>query len=377
MQSDLRRPERWRGRVRGPFAEWSVFVGAGVAILLGIVFWTSVWIVLRPSSTTVLSSDRLEATGRSADELDETSTADADTLEDAEAPVWQVAENSDAVDEDADAPAWRDSISPDADAEAVAEGPSAQGQVYGPTEPLYGPIDPDAGPAEVAYAPMAPAYGPPDPIYGPVEEPAASPAVASTNPDKERVAARTDEMTARTDEINARAGEITVKAEELVAKAEEFVVKIEGLNARIEELEAKLEASSTALAARPAAVPSPTPVVAQARQSQTSTVRNSLALSAAGRAPWVVSPLPEPGSRVTAGPLVLEARARGEAPITQISMQIDSAPVQVALDQRDEKTWRGRASVRVTPGAHTVAITVVDSKGRTGSYRWQFNAAGP
>ena len=82
-----------------------------------------------------------------------------------------------------------------------------------------------------------------------------------------------------------------------------------------------------------------------------------------------------PGSRVTAGPLVLETRARGEAPITEIRLLLDGVALSVALDRRDDTTWRGRAATRVGPGAHTVAVAVVDGQGRVGTYRWQFNAA--
>ena len=95
-----------------------------------------------------------------------------------------------------------------------------------------------------------------------------------------------------------------------------------------------------------------------------------------GRGPWVVLPQPEPGSRVTAGPLTLETRARGEAPITEIRLVLDGVSLSVALDRRDDTTWRGRATTRVTPGPHTVAVAVIDGQGRTGTYRWQFNAAG-
>src|SRR5262249_25428689 len=94
------------------------------------------------------------------------------------------------------------------------------------------------------------------------------------------------------------------------------------------------------------------------------------------RSPWVVLPQPGPGSRVPAGPPVLETRARGEAPITEIRLLLDGVALSVALDQRDDTTWRGRATTRVAPGSHTVAVAVVDGQGRVGSYRWQFDAAG-
>jgi hypothetical protein len=117
--------------------------------------------------------------------------------------------------------------------------------------------------------------------------------------------------------------------------------------------------------------------VAARQTGETVTVRNSVQNVQAppsGRAPWVLLPQPEPGSRVPVGPVVLEARARGEAPIKEIRFQLDGAAIQAALDRRDETTWRGRASARVAAGSHTVAVFVVDEKGRVGSYRWQFNA---
>lgn len=366
--SNLRRPERWRGRVRGPFAEWSVFVGAAIAIVVGVLFWTSVWLVVRAPSSKVASSDLIEEAAPSAheldgigtpteDQIDDVAEDDPDTLAEVAVSEWDTpsgrAAAIDALGED---PAYGRS-----DESAVAYAPN--GPVYGPDEPIYGPVEPVYGPFEVA----GPAEQPDTPVVA-----AATPVDAATD----RGARRTDELAARADEISARAGEITVRAEELVVKAEEFALRIEGLTTRIEELEAKLEASSTAL--RPDAVPSPAPVTASqqpARPGETVVVRNAQALGT-GRAPWVVSPLPEPGSRVAAGALAVEARARGEAPITQIRLVLDGAPLQVALERRDEKTWRGRASARVAPGTHTVAVTVVDSEGRTGSYRWQFTATG-
>ena len=183
--------------------------------------------------------------------------------------------------------------------------------------------------------------------------------------------ARADAVTARADEITSRADAITARAEDLAARAEEPTIRIEGLTARIDELQSRLEATGATLAALPALVPSPVPatrppgsVAARAGQAPSGT-----------RPPWVVYPLPEPGSRVTAGPMVLETRARGEAPITQIRLQLDGVALQVALDRKDDATWRGRATTRVSPGSHTVAVSVVDSQGRAGPYRWQFDAA--
>jgi len=328
VQSDLRRPERWRGRVQSPFAGWSVFAGAAVAVVLGGLFWASVWIVLRPSVSTGAgaSSELLDTAAPSADELDDISAAAADILEDSDVPERQV------------------DAGPATEIEAMTADP-----VDEPAE-LVGPVH---GPTEMA---------------GPVEESGTPEAVDAAG---EQAAARVDEITARAEEIAARAGEFAVRADEFAAKAEELSVRLEGLTARIEELEAKLQASVTTVTARPAVVPSP---ATTARSSETVAARAGQAASGT-RAPWVVLPQPGPGSRVTAGPLALEALARGEASITKIHMVLDGVAVPVVLERRDDTTWRGRATTRVAPGSHTVAVTVVDGQGRTGSYRWQFDAA--
>jgi hypothetical protein len=88
----------------------------------------------------------------------------------------------------------------------------------------------------------------------------------------------------------------------------------------------------------------------------------------------VLLPLPEPGSQVAAGPLVIEARGRGVAPITEIRLELDGAPLAVTLDQRSDSIWRGQARVTVAPGQHTVRAVVVDERGRSGAYRWAFTA---
>jgi hypothetical protein len=272
--------------------------------------------------------------------------------------------------EDRGATEWDDVEGPAAETEAVAQAP-----VFGPAEPSM--EDPLYGPFVVASAPHgegAPMYGPFE-VAGPVDGSGGTQATAQTDATPDQTVARTGEVNVRVDEISARAEEMTARAEAFATKAEEFATRIEGLTARIDELETKLQASGSAVT--PRAVASPAPVVAS-RQSgqttQTTVVRNSMALGANGRAPWVVAPQPEPNSRVAAGPVVLESRARGEAPITSIRMQLDGAPVQVAVDRRDETTWRGRASVRVSAGTHSVVVTVVDGEGRTGSFRWQFVA---
>jgi hypothetical protein len=96
--------------------------------------------------------------------------------------------------------------------------------------------------------------------------------------------------------------------------------------------------------------------------------------AASGRAPWILLPSPAPGSHVPPGPLTVEARGRGDARISSIRLDMDGAALPVSLEQRGETTWRGFAEVRVATGQHAVRATVVDDQGRTGSYRWTFEA---
>jgi hypothetical protein len=95
---------------------------------------------------------------------------------------------------------------------------------------------------------------------------------------------------------------------------------------------------------------------------------------AEGRAPWILLPQPAPGTRVTPGPVTVEARGRGDFAITDIRLELDGAALQSTLEQRGESTWRGFASARVGAGQHTVKAVVVDEKGKSGSYRWSFDA---
>lgn len=94
-------------------------------------------------------------------------------------------------------------------------------------------------------------------------------------------------------------------------------------------------------------------------------------------APWVLLPRPEPGSRVAPGPLTVEARGRGAAPIAEIRLLLNGAPLPVALEQRSETIWRGQAPAAVGPGRHTVRAVVVDAQGQVGSYTWSFVATPP
>ena len=92
------------------------------------------------------------------------------------------------------------------------------------------------------------------------------------------------------------------------------------------------------------------------------------------RNPWILLPQPEPGSKVAAGSVTVEARGRGDSPITTIRLELDGATLPVSLEQRSESTWRGFATTKVTPGDHAVRAVVTDADGRSGSFRWSFSA---
>ena len=120
------------------------------------------------------------------------------------------------------------------------------------------------------------------------------------------------------------------------------------------------------------ATPQPTAVPSAAPTAAPTTV------VASGRNPWILLPQPQPGSTVQPGSITLEARGRGDAPITAIALQLDGSAVPVQLEQRSESTWRGVASAHVSPGPHSVRATVTDADGRSGSFRWSFTAgSGP
>jgi hypothetical protein len=97
-------------------------------------------------------------------------------------------------------------------------------------------------------------------------------------------------------------------------------------------------------------------------------------LGATGRAPWILLPQPAPGSHVEAGQVTLEARGRGDSPITTMRLELDGAALPVALEQRDSSTWRGSAQVKVSAGQHTARAVVTDQSGRSGAFRWTFDA---
>lgn len=409
MQSDLHRPEHARGRVRGKVAAsfWSVLPALAIVVVIGGLFWATVWAVLRmPGKASTGAGPEVIVAAVPADDEPE----DAAGVDESDVPAGRessVEAATKVFDEDASAAIDEDATA-DADGGAtaavdrgatanvdaawsVAAGAAAEdvvGTSIGRPTLIHAPSVASGGSAldEVALGPL---YGPflEDMVAG---ESGAQEAVASGDADGDLVADAGEQAASRAEEIAAR-------AEDLATRAEELTARIEGLTTRIEELQTKLEATGGALVDRPVAVASPVPapraneqVVARAglgqgpgaagattiRTSSSQTSTQQAAPSAAGRAPWVVLPQPEPGSKVTAGALVLEARARGEAPITQIRLVLDGVALPVAMEKRDDTTWRGRTTTRVSPGSHTVAVAVVDGQGRTGSYRWQFDASG-
>ena len=129
----------------------------------------------------------------------------------------------------------------------------------------------------------------------------------------------------------------------------------------------------TAIVATPASTPAATLVVTLA-PTVVPTVGVTPTPELAGRAPWILLPQPAPGARVAPGPMVIEARGRGDAPITAIRLELDGAALPVSLEQRSESTWRGFATARIAAGQHNVRATVVDEAGRSGGYRWTFDA---
>jgi hypothetical protein len=324
-------------RARGEAAAWSVLPVVIVVIVVGGLFWSSVWIAFSSSIAAV--------TVRSTDTIDEATVPESEAA-DAES---EAADQELAVAEAADAPDLAD--------DELAEDPAAE-------DPAA--EDPAAELGEVTDDPLgAAAY------TGPVDDLDEIAVVNLGIATELGIGARSGSGTPANDALTAKAEELTARAEALTARNEELTVRLDGLTSKIEELEAKLEASGAVIAALPAAVPSP---VALPRSSDPATVRTGQTTQS-GRSPWVVSPLPEPGSRVPAGAVLLETRARGEAAIKEIRMRIDGVPVAVALEKQNEVTWRGRASARVTAGPHTVQVSVLDAQGRVGSYRWRFDAS--
>jgi len=94
----------------------------------------------------------------------------------------------------------------------------------------------------------------------------------------------------------------------------------------------------------------------------------------AGRNPWILLPAPSPGTTVPSGQITIEARGRGDAPITAFRIELDGGALPVTMEQRSESTWRGFATTRVNAGSHSVRAAVTDAAGRSGSFRWSFTA---
>jgi hypothetical protein len=121
--------------------------------------------------------------------------------------------------------------------------------------------------------------------------------------------------------------------------------------------------------------PTPKPVAPPTPPEPTPQPTSIPTVAPAVRNPWILQPLPEPGGHVAPGAITLEARARGDAPIATIRLELDGAALPVSVEQRNESTWRGFVTTRVTPGEHSARAVVTDASGRSGSYRWTFSAA--
>ena len=118
----------------------------------------------------------------------------------------------------------------------------------------------------------------------------------------------------------------------------------------------------------------PTSPPAQPTAAPTKPAAATPAPESAARNPWILLPQPEPGSKVAPGSVTVEARGRGDVPITTIRLELDGAVLPVSLEQRSESTWRGFATIRLAPGEHAVRAVVTDADGRSGSFRWSFVA---
>jgi len=124
-------------------------------------------------------------------------------------------------------------------------------------------------------------------------------------------------------------------------------------------------------ASAPEYVAPPTPTAGSSAVSANSQNQNG------ETAPWVVQPMPPPGSRVSAGPLTIEAYGHGQGPLTEVRLQLDDASLPVTLDRRSELIWIGRAATAVKPGHHELQAVVIQADGKSGSYRWSFEASAP
>jgi hypothetical protein len=99
--------------------------------------------------------------------------------------------------------------------------------------------------------------------------------------------------------------------------------------------------------------------------------------TASGRAPWVLLPQPAPDSKVKPGATIIEARGRGDAPISEIRLELDGQGLPAGLEQRSDSVWRAAASTEVGPGKHTARAVVTDESGRSGAFRWSFEVVEP
>jgi hypothetical protein len=125
---------------------------------------------------------------------------------------------------------------------------------------------------------------------------------------------------------------------------------------------------ATALPTR--ALPTPTPAPTEQPTPAPTTEETQ-----AGRAPWILLPQPAPGTQVKAGTVTIEARGRGDATITTIRLELDGVALPASLEQRSDTIWRGVATARVSAGGHAAKAVVVDELGRSGSFRWNFDAS--
>jgi hypothetical protein len=146
---------------------------------------------------------------------------------------------------------------------------------------------------------------------------------------------------------------------------------VQAVAAPTREPEAQSTPVPTRAVAAPTRAPEPTATPVPTAEP-TQPPKPTAAPTPQGRAPWVLLPRPEPGSKIGPGAITLEARGRGDAPIADIRLELDGAPLSAAIEQRSEDTWRGAATARVQPGSHTARAVVVDATGRTGAFRWTF-----
>ncbi len=119
----------------------------------------------------------------------------------------------------------------------------------------------------------------------------------------------------------------------------------------------------------PTPAATPTPVSTEVPTVETPTARPT----AAGRAPWILLPQPEPGAQMPRGPIVVAARGRGDAPIADLRLELDGAALHAQIEQRSDSIWLAQASTTVTSGPHAARAVVTDAGGRVGAYRWSFS----